>query len=142
MSLLQNARPETRLPADDLDRARRWYHDKLGLTPAEEREGGLMYRLASGVFCLFKSQGKSDGTFTQLALNVDDIDAVVAELVSRGVEFEQLDIPGFTTVDGIVEVHGNYPSKGTRERGAFFRDSENNMIALGQSLPLTSDGIS
>jgi catechol 2,3-dioxygenase-like lactoylglutathione lyase family enzyme len=135
MSPLQNARPETRLPAADLDRARRWYQDKLGLTPTEEREGGLMYRLGSGVFCLFSSQGRSDGTFTQLALNVDDIDTVVAELRRRGVDFEQLDIPGFTTVDGIVEVPGNYPSKGSRERGAFFRDSENNMIAIGQSLP-------
>jgi catechol 2,3-dioxygenase-like lactoylglutathione lyase family enzyme len=134
MSPLENARPETRLPAADLERARRWYHDKLGLTPTEERDGGLMYRLAGGVFCLFRSQGRSEGTFTQLALNVDDIDAVVAELRSRGVEFERLDIPGFTTVNDIVEVSGNYPSKGTRERGAFFRDSEGNMIALGQSL--------
>jgi catechol 2,3-dioxygenase-like lactoylglutathione lyase family enzyme len=135
MSLLQSARPETRLPAADLDRARRWYRDKLGLTPSEERPGGLMYRLAGGVFCLFTSQGRSAGTFTQLALNVDDIDAVVAELRRRGVEFECIDLPGFTTVDGIVEVDGNYPSKGARERGAFFRDSENNMIALGQALP-------
>jgi catechol 2,3-dioxygenase-like lactoylglutathione lyase family enzyme len=134
MSLLRKARPETRLPAADLDRARRWYRDKLGLEPTEERDGGLMYRLDSGVFCLFASQGKSEGTFTQLALNVDDIDVVVADLRSNGVVFEEIDSPGLRTVDGIVEVTGNYPSKGTRERGAFFRDSEGNMIALGQSL--------
>lgn len=103
--------------------------------PAETREGGLLYRLDGGVFCLFASQGASDGTFTQLALNVDDIEAVVAELRERGVRFEQLDLPGFRTVEDIVDVDGNYPSKGSRERGAFFRDSENNMIALGQSLP-------
>jgi catechol 2,3-dioxygenase-like lactoylglutathione lyase family enzyme len=135
VSLLENARAETRLPAVDLDRARRWYHDKLGLVPAEERDGGLMYRLESGVFCLFASTGRSSGTFTQLALNVDDIDAVVAELRDRGVQFEDVDLPGFRSVDGIVEVPGNYRSKGTRERGAFFRDSEDNVIALGQSLP-------
>jgi len=135
MSLLQHARPETRLPAADLDRARQWYEEKLGLSPAEERDGGLMYRLATGAFCLFASRGASDGTFTQLALNVDDIDAVVAELKSRGVQFEQLNFPGFKTVNDIVNVDGNYPSKGGRERGAFFRDSENNMIAIGQSLP-------
>lgn len=134
MSILSNARPETRLPAADLNRARQWYQDKLGLTPAEEREGGLMYRLAGGVFCLFLSQGSSDGSFTQLALNVDDIEAAVDELRGRGVEFEQLDLPGFTTVNDIVDVQGNYPSKGTRERGAFFRDSENNMLGLGQSI--------
>jgi predicted enzyme related to lactoylglutathione lyase len=135
MSLLQHARPETRLPAADLGRARRWYEEKLALTPTEERNGGLMYRLAAGAFCLFASQGASDGTFTQLALNVDDIDAVVAELRSRGVQFEQLDYAGSKTVNDIVDVEGNYPSKGHWERGAFFRDSENNMIAIGQSLP-------
>jgi hypothetical protein len=108
---------------------------KLGLTPAEERGGGLLYRPANGAFCLFASQGASDGTFTQLALNVDYIDAVVAELRSRGVQFEQLDFPGLKTVSDIVDVDGNYPSKGSRERAALFRDSENNMTAIGQSLP-------
>lgn len=67
--------------------------------------------------------------------HVADIEAEVAELRRRGVRFEEYDYPGFTTVDGIVEVEGNYPSKGTRERGGFFRDSEDNMIAIGQSLP-------
>lgn len=132
---LNDARAETRLPAQDLDRARRWYAEKLGLEPAEERPGGLRYRCASGVFCLFDSSGPSDGTFTQLALNVTDIDSEVAELRRRGVQFEDIDMPGFTTIKGIVDVDGNYPSKGGAERGAFFRDSENNMIALGQPLP-------
>lgn len=132
---LIDARAETRLPAQDLDRARAWYAEKLGLEPVEVRGGGLRYALAGGVFCLFASAGASEGAFTQLALNVDDIEAEVAELRSRGVRFEEYDFPGFTTVDGIVDVAGNYPSKGNRERGAFFRDSEGNMIAIGQSLP-------
>jgi len=132
---LTDARAETRLPAQDLGRARRWYADKLGLEPTEEPPGGLRYECASGVFCLFTSGGAGEGTFTQLALNVADIEAEVAELQSRGVRFDVYDYSGFTTVDGIVEVEGNYPRKGTRERGAFFRDSENNMIAIGQSLP-------
>lgn len=132
---LTDATAETRLPVQDLDRARRWYADKLDLHPAEERDGGLMYRCAAGTFCLFTSGGASDASFTQLALNVDDIAAEVAALKQRGVVFEDYDDPDFPMVDNIVEVADNYPSKGTRERGAFFRDSENNMIALGQSLP-------
>jgi catechol 2,3-dioxygenase-like lactoylglutathione lyase family enzyme len=135
VSILRHARPETRLPAADLERARRWYEEKLDLSPTETRDGGLLYRLDGGVFCLFASQGASVGAFTQLALNVDDIETAVAELRDRGVRFEQLDLPGFRTVNDIVDVDGNYPSKGSRERGAFFRDSENNMIAIGQSLP-------
>jgi catechol 2,3-dioxygenase-like lactoylglutathione lyase family enzyme len=133
--MLRDARVETRLPVQDLDRARRWYAEKLGLEPAEEREGGLMYRCATGVFCLFLSTGISPGTFTQLAFTVDDIEAEVAELRERGVVFEEVGIAGLPMVNNIVEVDGNYPSKGRAERGAWFRDCEGNMIGIGQSLP-------
>ena len=132
---LSDARVEARIPVQDLDRARRWYAEKLGLEPAEEREGGLRYECASGQFCLFASAGASDGTFSQLAFNVDDIEAEIAELRARGVVFEEYDVPGLRTVDGIADIDGNYPSKGTRERGAWFRDSEGNMLGMGQSLP-------
>jgi catechol 2,3-dioxygenase-like lactoylglutathione lyase family enzyme len=129
---LADARVETRLPTQDLNRARRWYAEKLGLQPAEEREGGLRYVCASGVFCLFASTGRSDGSFTQMAFNVENVDAAVAELRSRGVVFEEYDIPGLPMVDGIVDIPGNYPSKGSGERGAWFRDSEGNLLGIGQ----------
>jgi catechol 2,3-dioxygenase-like lactoylglutathione lyase family enzyme len=132
---LSDARVEARLPVQDLDRARRWYADKLGLEPAEEREGGLRYVCGAGVFCLFASAGVAEGAFTQLAFTVDDIEAEVAALRARGVVFEEYDGPGLRTVDGVADIDGNYPSKGTRERGAWFRDSEGNMLGMGQSLP-------
>jgi catechol 2,3-dioxygenase-like lactoylglutathione lyase family enzyme len=47
----------TRLPVQDLERARAFYSDKLGLEPAEERPGGLRYRCGSGAFALFVSAG-------------------------------------------------------------------------------------
>ena len=132
---LSDARVEARLPVQDLDRARRWYAEKLGLEPAEEREGGLRYECASGVFCLFASTGASDGAFSQLAFDVDDIEAEVAELRARGVVFEEYDAPGLRTVDGIADIDGNYPSKGGKgERAAWFRDSEGNMLGMGQPI--------
>jgi hypothetical protein len=67
-----------------------------------------------------------------MAFDVDDIDATVAELRRRGVVFEGVDVPGLRTVDGIADVEGNYPSKGRGERGAWFRDSEGNMLGIGQ----------
>jgi catechol 2,3-dioxygenase-like lactoylglutathione lyase family enzyme len=127
------ARVATRLPAEDLERARRWYAEKLGLEPVDERPGGLLYRCASGEFSLFASAGASPGTFTQMAFEVDEVDAVVAELRSRGVIFEEYDFPGLRTVDGIAEIEGNYPSKGASgERAAWFRDCEGNMLGIGQ----------
>jgi catechol 2,3-dioxygenase-like lactoylglutathione lyase family enzyme len=132
--LLANSRTITKLPAQDLDRARAFYRDRLGLTPVEEREGGLRYVVASGEFHLFLSTGKASGESTQVGFEVEDIDAVVAELRSRGVVFGEIDAPGFKVVDGIIEVEGNYPSKGEGERGIFFHDSEGNLLALGQAV--------
>jgi catechol 2,3-dioxygenase-like lactoylglutathione lyase family enzyme len=133
--MLNDGRVATRIPVQDLDRARRFYADKLGLEPSEERPGGLRYRCASGEFALFQSAGASQGTFTQMAWEVDDLEATVAALKERGVVFEEYDLPGLTTVDGIAEVAGNYPSKGGRgERGAWFRDSEGNLLGIGQPI--------
>lgn len=129
------ARTETRLPAQDLDRARQWYADKLGLQPAEERPGALRYKTASGAFCLFLSAGRSDGTFTQMAFEVDDLRAEISELRRRGVQFHDYELPGLVTKDGIAEIDGNYPSKGSRELGSWFHDSEGNLLGLGQALP-------
>ena len=124
----------TRLPAQDLDRARRWYAEKLGLDPIEERPGGLRYRCGSTFFVVFQSTGRASGASTQMGWDVDDIEAVVADLRSRGVEFEEVDVPGLQTVNGIADIDGNYPSKGRGERGAWFRDSEGNLIGIGQAI--------
>ncbi|MFF3687236.1 VOC family protein [Streptomyces sp. NPDC002187] len=133
MNILAGARPATRLPAQDLDRARRFYREQLGLEPVDERPGGLLYRCGGVYFALFQSAGASPGTFTQMGWEVDDIEAAVSELRRRGVVFEEVDLPGLRTRNGIAEIDGNYPSKGARgERGAWFRDSEGNMLGIGE----------
>lgn len=134
---LARARVATRLPAQDLDRARRFYSEQLGLEPVDERPGGLLYRCGGTEFVLFRSTGASTGTFTQMAWEVDDIETAVSTLKRRGVVFEEVGLPGLLgggrTSDGIAEIEGNYPSKGARgERGAWFRDSEGNLLGIGQ----------
>jgi catechol 2,3-dioxygenase-like lactoylglutathione lyase family enzyme len=133
--MLARATVAVRLPAQDLERARAFYAEKLGLEPTEERPGGLRYQLAGGEFALFESAGRPSGEHTQIAFEVDDIDAVVADLRARGLVFESYELSGMTTVDGIAEIDGNYPSKGSAERGAWFRDSEGNMLGIGQPVP-------
>ena len=93
----------------------------------------MLYRCAAGEFALFASAGASPGSFTQMGWEVDDIEATVAALKARGVVFEEVDLPGLRTIDGIADIAGNYPSKGASgERGAWFRDSEGNLLAIGQ----------
>jgi catechol 2,3-dioxygenase-like lactoylglutathione lyase family enzyme len=133
-ALFDGASVATRLPAQDLERARRWYRDQLGMEPSETRPGGLLYRLGATSFVVFSSTGKAAGTHTQMALDVDDIESVVAELQRRGVEFEEVDSPGLRTVGAIAHIDGNYPSKGSGERGAWFHDSEGNLLGVGQAV--------
>jgi catechol 2,3-dioxygenase-like lactoylglutathione lyase family enzyme len=133
--MLSDAKVATRLPAQDLERARTFYSEKLGLEPVEGRPGGLLYRCGGTEFSLFESAGDPSGAHTQMGWEVDDIDAVVEGLRSRGVAFEEYDFPGLTTVKGIAEIEGNYPSKGGKgERAAWFRDSEGNLLGMGQPI--------
>lgn len=126
--MLSSARIEARIPTRDLARARRWYAEKLGLEPVEERPHGLRYEGTAGVFCLFASAGVSDGSFTQLAFYVDDIEATVTGLRARGVVFEEYE----GSVNGIMDIEGNYPSKGHGERAAWLRDSEGNLLGIAE----------
>ncbi|WIV53016.1 hypothetical protein QP939_29295 [Amycolatopsis nalaikhensis] len=59
---------------------------------------------------------------------VDDIEAAVAELRARGVVFEEYE----GCVNGIMDIRGNYPSKGRGERAAWFRDCEGNMLGIAE----------
>ncbi len=123
--MLERFKVYATIPAQDLDRARAWYEEKLGLKPASEDPEGLRYELAGGSgFLLFQSTGQASGTHTQLGFDVDDVEEVVGQLRSNGVVFEEYDLPGLKTVDGIADIEG--------ERGAWFKDSEGNLLAVGE----------
>jgi catechol 2,3-dioxygenase-like lactoylglutathione lyase family enzyme len=112
----------TTLPAKDLERAKSFYADKLDMKPTEETPAGVVYRLSTGAFLLFESSGAPSGDHTQMGIEVDDLEGAVKELKGRGVVFEEYDLPGFKTVDGIAEIAG--------EKGAWFKDSEGNLLAV------------
>ena len=133
--MLKNGRVATRLPAQDLERARAFYAEKLGLEPVEEREGGLRYVCAAGEFALFESAGTPPPAITRRwAGRSMTSKRQCASYAPEGWSSRTYDFPGLKTVDGIADIEGNYPSKGNRERGAWFRDSEGNMLGVGQPL--------
>src|ERR687893_1946241 len=133
--MLGDSQVPARIPAQDLQRAKAFYSEKLGLEPSEERPGGLLYRCGEGEFGLFESAGAASGDHTQMAWEVEDIEATVERLRARGVVFEEYDFPGLRTVGGIAEVAGNYPRKGgVGERAAWFRDIDGNLFGIGQPM--------
>lgn len=121
-----------RIPVQDLERARAWYAEKLGLTADETRPGGARYVIGSCEFALFVSAGRSDGAFTQLGFEVANLRAAVAQLRSNGVVFEDYSEGRLRTKDSMATIQGNYPSKGSGEYAAWFRDSEGNMLGISE----------
>ena len=123
--MLTNYPVHAALPASDLERAKRFYAEKLGLTPQSETPGGVFYKCGAGTrFLVFPSGGTASGTHTQLGWEVGDIEAEVAELKARGVEFEEYDTPYLKTVNSIA-------SPGP-VKSAWFKDSEGNLLGLVQ----------
>ncbi|MFP5298351.1 MAG: VOC family protein [Actinomycetota bacterium] len=114
------------IPAQDMERAKSFYADRLGLKPVEESEDGARYEIGKDGFFLFPSSGKPSGDHTQLSFDVPDVVAAVRTLRENGVVFEEYDLPGFKSVDGVVELGG--------EKGAWFKDSEGNLIAIAESM--------
>ncbi|MDQ6748148.1 MAG: VOC family protein [Candidatus Dormibacteraeota bacterium] len=123
--MLNKGHMHTALPVQDLARARAFYSEKLGLEPAADNPGGLLYRLDDGAEFLLYPSGYRPGGHTQAHVNVDDVAGLVAQLKARGVVFEEYDLPGFKTVDGMI-ADGPHPS-------AWFKDSEGNLIGLLQT---------
>jgi predicted enzyme related to lactoylglutathione lyase len=124
--MLSECRVHAALPATDLERAKRFYAEKLSLTPTQERAEGVRYECGHGsVLFVFPASTSSRGEHTQAGIEVPNIEAAVAELRSRGVAFEEFDTRAIKTVDGIATEPGG-------ARAAWFKDSEGNMLGLVQ----------
>ena len=124
--MLGNARVACALPAKDLERAKLFYKEKLDLSPSSEDPGGVFYECADGTgFVVFMSMGQSRAEFTQMGFEVDDVEKTVRDMAERGVVFEKYDYPELKTDEnGIADMGG--------ERGAWFKDSEGNLISVNQ----------
>ena len=121
---LADATVHTALPVSDMDRAKSFFREKLGLIPDSETESTAFYQASEGQVALFLSNGRPSGEHTQIGWTVNDIEATVAGLRTRGVVFDEYDFPDFKTAAGIATFGPN--------RFAWFRDSEGNVHSLAQ----------
>ena len=115
------------IPARDVARARRFYEDKLGFKPQEEVADGVIYDFANGTSCfLYPTPNAGTSQASQAFWQVDDVDAEIAELKSRGVVFEDYDMPGERSPGGAITANG--------AKAAWFKDTEGNILAIIQSV--------
>jgi catechol-2,3-dioxygenase len=122
---LSDCRVQAMVAVSDLDGARRFYEQQLGLAPGEEDEEVVTYPCADGtaisVYLSPDNAGRSPATLA--GWFVDDLDQTMAELASRDVAFEQYDQPGLKTDSrGVFD--------GGRFRAAWIKDPDGNTIAL------------
>jgi len=122
--MLKDSPVVTTLPVTDPARARRFYAEKLGLTPIEPDSD--FYECGDGTKFVISLMGYKPGGHTQMAFAVKDIVAVVKELRAKGIKFEDYDYPTLKTVDGIAD-QGDL-------KAAWFKDSEGNTIGIMQPL--------
>ena len=123
--MLADKRVAAVLPVVDLDRAKSFYEEKLGLKATSGPEG-LMFECGQGtMLALYEHSAPTKADHTQAAWAVENIEEAVQGLGARGVVFEQYDLPGLKTDErGIASV-------GTA-RGAWFKDTEGNILSVVQ----------
>jgi catechol 2,3-dioxygenase-like lactoylglutathione lyase family enzyme len=121
---------ETQLAVSDLDRARQFYEQQLGLVPREEadEDQGVHYPCADGtrIFVYLSPAHAGMSGATVAGWLVDDLDQTMDELASRGVEFERYDQPGLKTDERGVFDAGRF-------RAAWIKDPDGNIMALTES---------
>ena len=112
------------LAVSDLDRAREFYEGTLGLTPAQENPGAVLYRSGSSTVLVYPSAyaGTNQATAASWAVG-DDFDAIVEGLRDKGVTFERYDDLPDTTREGDVHLMGDFKS-------AWFKDPDGNILNL------------
>jgi catechol 2,3-dioxygenase-like lactoylglutathione lyase family enzyme len=127
--MLESASTHTMIAVADLSRAREFYTGVLGLTPSDERReaaSGIRYDTRGGTwFLVYESVYAGTTKSTYMRFEVEDIEGVVKHLRGRGIVFEEYDLPGVKTVDGIA----THASGG---RGAWFKDPDGNILQIAQ----------
>ena len=125
------------LPAVDIQRARVWYKEKLGLEPvgAAPDDEELLYDTGTAKFGVYRSPHAGKNLATAARLVTADFDNVHAQLRANGVEFEWYRIEGTFDEPGIEQPHWDNGAlvSPDGEKTAWFKDSEGNILALGSS---------
>lgn len=106
----------------DIAAGKAFYGETLGLRAVDENPGGVMYQSGEGKLFVYQSSTAGTGQATCAAWAVDDVDAAVADLQGKGVQFE-------TYPDMPVTWNGAVASMGSM-KAAWFKDPDGNILSL------------
>lgn len=126
--MLKNYPVSPTIPVTDINRAKDFYQNTLGLTPVNiNMPDGLLFTAGQGTTVYLYTRSPSTADHTLAGFQVDDINKVVDGLIAKGVRFERYDFPnGIKTNDKGIAVMGEIKS-------AWFKDPDGNILALNQT---------
>ena len=110
----------------DLDRARKFYEETLGLTAKDEWGEGVTLESGGTAINLYKSEFAGTNKATALTFDVDHIDKEVAELKDKGIFFENYDLPGLDKRGDLYVGEGGFKT-------TWFKDPDGNILSLMES---------
>ena len=108
----------------DLKQARKFYEEKLGLSPeGDGSEAGVVtYRSGNAKLLVYQSEFAGTNHATAATWIVSDAEPVVAAIRAKGVRFEHYDLPGLTR-QGDLHVAGSF-------KGAWLKDPDGNILHI------------
>ena len=126
--MLDSASAHAMIAVKDLGRAEEFYGGKLGLKAAGGvPAGAIRYEAGGGTwFLVYQSEFAGTAKSTCIRFEVEDIEAAVTELRGRGVVFEEYDLPGVKTVEGIARHRSG-------ARDVWCKDPDGNVLEIAQS---------
>lgn len=125
--MLQNSKAFSSFSVDDLQRAKEFYTKTLGLQCKDNAMGILELQLAGNLVLIYPKPNHKPASFTVLNFSVDDIDKVVEELKSVGVQFENYDSDQMKSDEkGIYRNNG----KNQGPNIAWFKDPAGNVLSV------------
>jgi catechol 2,3-dioxygenase-like lactoylglutathione lyase family enzyme len=126
VTVFEDARGVAVIAALDLERARSFYVDVLGLTVEDDmpEQEMVFFRLAGVPLMVYRSGYAGTAKSTVFALETGNLARDMSLLRERGVTFLDYDFPGLKTVDGVAELGG--------QKAAWFEDSEGNILSLSE----------
>ena len=110
------------IPVKDLDRARTFYEEKLGLKSFDEWGEGVTLKSGDTLINVYRSEFAGTNKATALTFDVDDIDKEVGELKEKGIFFEHYDLPGLERRGDLHVTEGF--------KTAWFKDPDGNILSL------------
>ena len=110
------------LAVKDLDRARKFYEENLGLKQVDDFGEGFMLKSGDTKVSVYRSEFAGTNKATALTFGVDDIEDEVRSLKEKGISFEHYELEGLTPTGDIYEGEGM--------KTAWFKDPDGNILSL------------